>query len=344
MKLVFFNDFKMGVLRDQEVVDVSSLISHIPSLQPQDTLRGVIENWSELKPVFERHSVEGPGIPLSSVRIRPPVPKPTNIDCMAANYVETHSEGQHDPMDAFHKSPNAITGHGDTMVLPDMPASSFEGEAELALVFGKRGFNIPVEEAYDYVFGYTCFIDGSARCYLPPHGYNFFYQVKCRETFAPIGPCIVTADEVPDPQNLAIKLWNNGILMQDFNTSEMVRSIKQCIAFISSVHTVEVGDILATGTDHRGLNPFMDGDHIELEIEAIGKLEIDVRDDLKRTWERVTRWQRWERASPEERTAHFFSDPNFFHLGLATPQLTGKHSEYVDFTNPHRRGADAPTK
>ena len=113
----------------------------------------------------------------------------------------------------------------------------------------------------DYVFGYTCFIDGSARG-LPPGG---FFHMKSRDTFAPIGPHLVTKDEIPDPQKLQIRLYNNGVLMQNFNTSDMAHKIPRCIEWLSSVHTLEPGDIVATGTNHRGLNPFMDSDKIELE-------------------------------------------------------------------------------
>ncbi|MCX7384680.1 MAG: fumarylacetoacetate hydrolase family protein [Alphaproteobacteria bacterium] len=105
-------------------------------------------------------------------------------------------------------------------------------------------------DAMDYVFGYTCFIDGSAR------GVPAFYQMKSRETFAPIGPWIVTADEIANPQNLQVKLWNNGEIKQNFNTDDMAHKIARCIEWVSSVHTLLPGDILATGTNHRGLHAF----------------------------------------------------------------------------------------
>src|SRR6185312_7066731 len=110
------------------------------------------------------------------------------------------------PINAFHKAPTAIIGPNDTMVLPDVPATIFEGEAELAVVIGKRATRVPASQAMDYVFGYVNFIDGSARG-LPPAG-NVFFQMKSRDTFAPIGPYLVTKDEVPDVNNLQIRLWN----------------------------------------------------------------------------------------------------------------------------------------
>jgi 2-keto-4-pentenoate hydratase/2-oxohepta-3-ene-1,7-dioic acid hydratase in catechol pathway len=177
------------------------------------------------------------------------------------------------------------------MVLPDVPASHFEGEAELAVIIGKRGSNIKEADAMSYVFGYTNFIDGSARGLKPPG--NTFYQMKSRDTFAPIGPYIVTADEIKDPHKLQVRLWNNGTLKQNYNTSDMAHKIPRCIEFVSSIHGLEPGDVLATGTNHRGLHAFQNGDKVELEIDGVGRLRVDVRDDLKRTWPRDTRleWQ-----------------------------------------------------
>ena len=180
---------------------------------------------------------------------------------------------------------------GDTMVLPDVPATHFEGEAELAVVIGKRGSNIKAADAMNYVFGYTNFIDGSARGLKPPG--NTFYQMKSRDTFAPIGPYIVTADEIKDPHKLQVRLWNNGTLKQNFNTDDMAQQNPALHRVLSSIHGLEPGDMLATGTNHRGLHAFQDGDSVELEIEGLGRLRVDVRDDLKRTWPRDTRLE-WE--------------------------------------------------
>ena len=142
------------------------------------------------------------------MRVRPPIPKPYNIDAMAVNYMEDGTRTEPAPINAFHKSPNSIIGPGDTMVLPDVPATIFEGEAEMAIVIGKRACNVRAADAMSYIFGYMNFIDGSARG-LPPAG-NVFYQMKSRDTFCPIGPYLVTADEIADPHHLQIKLWVNG--------------------------------------------------------------------------------------------------------------------------------------
>ena len=183
-----------------------------------------------------------------------------------------------------------------------------EGEAELALIISKRAVNVKAADYKQYIFGYTCFIDGSARG-LPPPG-NVFFQMKSRDTFCPLGPWIVTADEIADPQKLGIELKNNGTTMQKFNTDDMAHQIPRVIEWLSSIHPLEPGDVVATGTNHRGLHSFMDGDKVELECEGLGVLHINVRDDLKRTWSRDTRLEHANKGLP----------------GVQTPQLTGKYA------------------
>jgi 2-keto-4-pentenoate hydratase/2-oxohepta-3-ene-1,7-dioic acid hydratase in catechol pathway len=102
----------------------------------------------------------------------------------------------------------------------------------------------------------------------------------------------VTADEIADPHTLQVRLWVNGELKQNFNTSDMAHRIPRCIEWVTSIHTLEPGDLLATGTNHRGLSAFQDGDRVELETEGLGRLRFQVRDDLKRTWARETRAER----------------------------------------------------
>ena len=307
MRLVFFDDFKLGVLTGDAVVDASAVVESIPHVGPQDLINGLIERFAEYRGRLEQAAAQGGGLPLSQVRIRPPLPKPANIVCMAVNYMEDGTRTEPAPINAFHKSPNAVIGPDDTMVLPDVPATIFEGEAELALVIGRRASGVPAAEAMAYVFGYLNFIDGSARG-LPPSG-NTFYQMKSRDTFAPLGPVLVTADEVPDPHALQVRLSVNGVLKQNFNTSDMAHKIPRCIEWVSSIHTLNPGDVIATGTNHRGLSAFQDGDLVELDTEGLGRLRVQVRDDLHRTWGRETRLERQQRG-----------------LDGTAPQLTGKYT------------------
>src|SRR5215510_14804777 len=307
VKLLFFDDWKLGVLKGSAVVDVSAAVSSIPHTGPHDLLSGLIARFGEYKARVEDAAGKGQGVPVGQVRVRPPVPRPVNIVAMAVNYMEDGTRSEPAPINAFHKSPNAVIGPGDTMVLPDVPATIFEGEAELAVVIGKRAKNVKAADAMGYIFGYTNFIDGSARGLPPPS--NVFYQMKSRDTFAPIGPYLVTADEIADPHRLQIRLWVNTVLMQNFNTDDMAHKIPRCIEWVTSIHALEPGDILATGTNHRGLSAFQDGDVIELETQGLGKLRFNVRDALKRTWDRETRLERQQKG--REGTA---------------PQLSGKHT------------------
>jgi 2-keto-4-pentenoate hydratase/2-oxohepta-3-ene-1,7-dioic acid hydratase in catechol pathway len=308
VKLLLFDDFKLGVLRGDGVVDVSDVVKDIPHTGPGDLMSGLIARFPDYRKKIEEAAGRGKPVPVSGVRIRPPLPKPTNIVCMAVNYMEDGTRTEPAPINAFMKSPGAVIGPNETMVLPDVPATIFEGEAEMALVIGKRATAVPAARAMEYVFGYCNFIDGSARGLLPTG--NTFYQMKSRDTFAPIGPYLVTADEIADPHKLAIRLSVNGTVKQSFNTSDMAHKIPRCIEWVTSIHTLEPGDILATGTNHRGLSGFQDGDRIELETEGLGTLHFNIRDDLKRTWSRETRLDRQEKG--QEGT---------------TPQLTGKHKK-----------------
>jgi 2-keto-4-pentenoate hydratase/2-oxohepta-3-ene-1,7-dioic acid hydratase in catechol pathway len=307
MKLAFFDDFRLGVVKGDAIHDVSGVVKDIPHVGPNDLISGLIAHFDLYRAKLEA-AATGSGTPLSRVRIRPPLPKPGNIVCMAVNYMEDGTLEKPAPLNAFHKAPTAIIGPNDTMVLPDVPATIFEGEAEMALVIGKRATKVAAADAMDYVFGYMNFIDGSARG-LPPAG-NVFFQMKSRDTFAPIGPYLVTKEEIEDPQKLPIKLWVNGELKQSFNTDDMAHNIARCIEWVSSIHTLEPGDILATGTNHRGLSSFMDGDVVELETQGLGRLRFNIRDDLKRTWSRETRLDRQRKN--EEGPTH---------------QLTGKYAK-----------------
>lgn len=312
MKLALFGeDYKLGVVNGDQIVDVSDAVKDIPHIHPGDLMNGLIENWDAYKGKVADAAAKGKGVALSSVRLRPPLPRPTNIVCMAVNYMENGTLPEKPPINAFHKSPTGIIGDGDTMVLPDIPATIFEGEAEMALVIGKKATNVAEADYKQYIFGFMNFIDGSARGLTPG-----FYAMKARETFAPMGPIIVTADEVPDPENLHVQLWNNGQLMQDYMTSDMAHKIPECISWVSHTHTLLPGDMIALGTNHRGLNPFMDGDKIELEVEGMGRLHINVRDDLKRRWKRETRLQRLEQG--------FKTSP---YMGEITPQISGKYAK-----------------
>lgn len=296
MKLVFFDEFRLGVVVEDRVVDVTEEVQDIPHLGPHHLINGLIERFDQYRDRLEAASAAGNGVPLSEVRLRPPLPKPGKLVCMAVNYMESGTRAEPAPINAFLKSPTSIVSDGDTIVLTDDKPTIVEHEAELGLVISKTASNVRAEDWKDYVFGYVNFIDVSSRGLGAPPMDSFF-PTKSQHTSAPIGPFLVTADEIPDPQKLDIKLWVSGDLRQDFNTDDMAHKIPRCIEWASSITTLDPGDVLATGTNHRGLGPLQDGDTLEMEIEGLGRIHLNVQDAQKRQWPRETRAEREAREA-----------------------------------------------
>jgi 2-keto-4-pentenoate hydratase/2-oxohepta-3-ene-1,7-dioic acid hydratase in catechol pathway len=222
------------------------------------------------------HGVEG--VALDSVRLLAPIPRPPKIICIGLNYRDHAAEsGQQVPAvpTVFAKFPTAATGHRQPIVLPKNSVKP-DYEAELAVVIGRGGRHIPEARWREHVFGYTAFNDVSARDFQ--FATSQWIMGKTFDTFAPFGPAIVTADEIADPQALDISLTLNGEAMQHSNTREMIFPIPALIAHLSSVFTLEPGDLIATGTPSgvgfarkppRWLKP---GDEAAVRISGIGEL------------------------------------------------------------------------
>ncbi len=209
MKLLFFDDFIPGVLRGDTVVDISRVIADIPHVTPHDWMSGLIAGFSRYRDrIEEALNASSPGVPVGEVRLRPPLPKPVNLVCMAANFLEDAAIKEPKPLNAFLKSPNCVIGNGDTVVLPPDKADIFHHEAELALVIGREAADVKAADAYSHIFGYVNFIDVSARGL---HQSSLFIG-KSWYFFCPMGPLVVTADEVEDPQLLPFMLWVYGVL------------------------------------------------------------------------------------------------------------------------------------
>ena len=284
MRLAFYNDYDLGLVRGAEVVPVQHVVDRLGHSSPQSLIERVIADFEDLRPSFQDALDRGKGVPVAQVRLRPPLPYPAKLLCAVRNYKE---DGKIPPQDQdfFLKSPSSIIGDRDTVALPPAKATIFHHEAELAFVIGKRASKVSRAEAMQYVFGYTGFVDVSARG-LTPGGQRSFFMMKSWDTFGPMGPYLVTADEVPDPHNLRMRLRVNGKPRQDFSTADMAHYIDSIIEFLSSLTTLEPGDVVATGTNHQGLGALQDGDEMELEIESVGNLSNPVKDDLKREWPR----------------------------------------------------------
>ncbi|MBA4493355.1 fumarylacetoacetate hydrolase family protein [Paenactinomyces guangxiensis] len=220
---------------------------------------------------------------LDDVSILAPLCNPGKVVCVGNNYMDHCREQNVEPPKKpliFSKWPSCIIGPEAEILLPEN-SEQVDFEAELAVVIGKRGKNIAEEEAFNYVFGYTILNDISARDVQFADGQ--WVRGKSFDTFAPLGPAIVTADEIENPHHLAIKLDLNGEVLQDSNTSHMIFKIPYLISYLSKGFTFEPGDIIATGTPH-GVGVFRNpqvflkhGDICTVEIEKIGLLKNRVR-------------------------------------------------------------------
>lgn len=281
MKLVLFNAFQLGVLQNELLYDVSAVTAELGHHSPQEMMQMLIAEWATLQPQIEAAVASGTGRSPSDVHFCAPLPRPGQLVCLAGNYLEPQKP-ERGLFNAFLKSPNSVIGHGGTVELAPVEATVFHFEPELAVVIGKPASHLREEEAMDYVFGYTQFIDVSTRG-LP----GGFFLGKSWHTSGPMGPALVTKDEVPAPNNLSIKLWVNQEQRHDISTSSMDRHIPELLVEVTKVLPLEPGDVVSTGTHHFGLGPVQDGDVVRLEVEGLGPaLVVHCHDEQKRTWER----------------------------------------------------------
>ena len=283
MKLVLFGQGQPGVVTSRGVVDVSEAVQKYQPRNGEEAMEAIIVNWDAVKGDLARLEQNGAAVPLDSVRLLAPLPRPPKIMCMGANYKENGLRPV-TPMWGFLKNPESVIGTGDTLVLPKFDANIFHHEPELVVVIGKRGKDIDQAHAMEYVFGYTAGVDGSAREGDTGSNGGGTRLGKNFDTFAPLGSCIVTKDEIADPHHLNVRLTVDGELRGKYNTDDMAHQIPECIEFFSSFMTVVPGDLLFTGTNHQGLGAMQDGEHIEMEIEKVATLGFNVSDPLKRKW------------------------------------------------------------
>lgn len=284
MRIAAFDGGKPGIVAaDDTVVDISDLLRQYDPLGPEDHLPDLITHFDELRPELERRAAEGGGKPLADVKLDAPVGRPSKIICLMGNYRE-FTDRPLQKLDLFFKSPESVSGDGDTVVLPPHQADIFHHEAEIAVVVGKESKDLTQDTALDAVFGYTGFNDVSARG-LGRSDINSFLG-KSFDTFGGFGPWIVTKDDLPDPQNLHITVDVGGELRQDYSTSDMERPITELMTYISAVTTLRPGDVICCGTNHQGLGSMQDGDAVTTTVEGIGAFTLHVKDEHQRAWQR----------------------------------------------------------
>jgi len=286
VKIGFYDDWKPCIVKENGVIDFSAEVADLPNVRPQILLEEIIMNWDRLRPRLEQLSNSGTVVPLANVRLRAPVPRPGKVIMGEGNYMEGVKVTPPRPLRTFFKSPDAVIGPEETVIFPKFKPVIFNHEAELALVIGKDCKEVSPENALQYVFGYTTGCDVSARAPEEGEATLVGYQYgKSFDTFLPLGPAILTADEVPDPNNLNVRYYVNETLRQNYNTSDMDHSIGFMISTISHVMTLKPGDVIMAGTNHGNLGPLQDGDYGEVEIEKVGRSGHRIRDDLKRRWD-----------------------------------------------------------
>lgn len=281
MKLITFayqGSTRIGALvtRDgqERVVDFSQSAAALP----QDMLELLANGAPALEAANAATASATATLPLASVRLLPPVPRPGKIICIGLNYRDHAREtGQPIPQYpiVFSKYANTVIAHGDDIVLPRV-TDQVDYEAELGFVIGRRARYVKAADAMEYVAGYLPINDVSARDYQTR--ISQWTMGKTFDTFAPMGPALVTRDEVPDPGNLRISLSIDGETLQDSNTNELIFGIPQLVEALSEVMTLEPGDVVSTGTPpgvgmartpQRYLRP---GERVSVSIEGVGTL------------------------------------------------------------------------
>ncbi len=272
MKVLRFNDDRIGISKDgNTLVDVSDTITHRAEKGPNRAMEEFIERLGSTRGEIDQAVAQGKSLPLSSVKLLAPIPRPSKVLAAFVNYLDRiGAEPGMVPIEFFYKCPELLGPEG-TIIIPDIPpVTVFQPEAELGFVMGKGGKDISESTAMDYVLGYMPFIDVSSRGMVR----RTQFLGKGLDTWGPCGPWITTADEVGDPYTLQVKSWVNGKPRQDYNTREMAQKIPALIAWVTRFVTLNPGDVITTGTFHEGLGPLNDGDIVEIEIEKLGRAKF----------------------------------------------------------------------
>jgi 2-keto-4-pentenoate hydratase/2-oxohepta-3-ene-1,7-dioic acid hydratase in catechol pathway len=273
MKLARFDDDRIGIVRDDTIIDVTGIVEARPREWPPVAMNRLIANFGRYRGKLEA-AEKGQGKPLSSVRLLTPVPWPNKVVAYPVNYhehgLEMGSTYRANSQGFFFKPPSALSGPADPIVLPINAGRRIDHECELAVIIAKQGRDIERDAWRDYAFGYCCLIDAVIR------GQEERVTRKGFDTFCPAGPWIVTEDEIGDAvSNLRGRLWVNGELKQDANTRDLILDIPAMIEMASSVMTLYPGDIIATGTP-AGVGPMRPGDRVKIEFERVGSMTLDV--------------------------------------------------------------------
>ena len=271
MKIALFNENRLGVVDGSSVTDITELTDW-NNEEPQGSLVKLMKEFEALKPKIEEGLGSCPGYQVSDVSLRAPVPNPSKIVAAPINYIlhkqEMNTALTVDGLGFFLKSPSSIIGPDQTVLLP-FRDRRVDHEAEIAFVVGKEAKDVKAEDASKYIFGYLALMDITVR------GKEDRPWRKSFDTFTPIGPWIVTGDEVENPNQLQMNLWVNDEIRQSANTSDLIYDCYKFFEAASSVMTLLPGDIVTTGTPE-GVAPISKGDTVRIHIERIGEFSVEV--------------------------------------------------------------------
>lgn len=284
MKIAVFDDFQVGLVEGEQVWNVTSAFPEFLRTLPQQRINWLIANWEQTRDKLLQAQQAASPQAVSSVCLLAPNPAPPHVFAAPANYQKHIGElGERAVVKKgrsareqgfFLKAPASLIGASQAILLPKGSTRRFDHESELAVIIGKGGRNIPRDQAMQHVFGYACLIDATMRI-EPGVAEEERSMRKSFESFTPLGPYIVTADEVPSPETLSNRLWVNDQPRQSANTSELIVGIAELIELISSVLPLQPGDVIATGTPE-GVGQFVPGDTVRIEIESVGSMTLAV--------------------------------------------------------------------
>jgi 2-keto-4-pentenoate hydratase/2-oxohepta-3-ene-1,7-dioic acid hydratase in catechol pathway len=238
-----------------------------------EALDELIDSFDAARPRLATLAASATAVPLSQVRLLPPVPRPGKILITTATY-GTRADPPAQLL-ATLKSAESVIGPDETVQLPDVDATAwqFVPQAMLGLVIRGPAKEVPADRWQAAVFGYTCGIDVMAK---GDQQFGRDYWLAKADTLGPLGPCIVTLDEIPDPTTLRVRSWQNGSPAQDFLVRDASHSVPEQVAFATTVMTLHSGDVLACGIAQAGARPLADGDTVDVEIDPIGRLSVKV--------------------------------------------------------------------
>jgi 2-keto-4-pentenoate hydratase/2-oxohepta-3-ene-1,7-dioic acid hydratase in catechol pathway len=254
-----------GVLSGETVVALEDTLT---GDTPQEQLQQLIDEFDRLRPRFER---SGTAVLITEVRLLPPVPQPGKILVTTATYGVSAQPRQ---LLATLKSAESVIGPEDGVRLPAVEAPwQFVPQAMLGIVMRGPAKDVTAGQWQRAVFGYTCVIDIMAR---GDQQFGRDFWLAKADTLGPLGPCIVTVDDVPDPSALRVQSWQNGAAAQTYVIADASHSIAEQVEFVTTVMTLHSGDVVACGTSPEGQMPLADGDRVEVEIHGIGRLAVNV--------------------------------------------------------------------